>query len=429
MFEAIKQLFATKESAAGRVIFRGTRHAQWSKRNYKAFAEEGYQKNNVANAAINKIASAVGSTRFMLKDAQGKEISNHPLLDLLRRPNPLQSGSQFLRAVTGFYLVAGNAYIERTIAGGTVRELYPLRSDRMIVIPSDTGLPRGYAYKVGQDQVMWEADPQTGVSDIRHIKAWHPLDDWYGLSPIEAGAYAVDQHNEGMKWLQGLLQNSAAPSGVMRTEGDLSDEQFNRLKAEMDEKYTGGKNAGRPLLLEGGLQWQAMGMSPQQMQIIEAKHSSARDVALSLGVPPQLIGIPGDSTFSNYHEARLAFYEETVIPIMEMIAEELNAWIVPLYGQNLTLEVDLEAIPAIAEKRHKLWDMADKSSDLTINEKRAMKGYEPIDGGDVVLVQSSLVPLDLTSFDILDEPAEPDEQRARDIFALAYGEPVLKAIK
>lgn len=368
----------------------------------------------------------------MLKARNGDEIDTHPLLDLMARPNPMQSGSQFLRAVTGFYLVAGNAYIERTVAGGRPRELWPLRSDRMHVVPSDSGMPRGYVYKVGQDTVSWDADPRTGMSDIRHIKAWNPLDDWYGLSPIEAGAYAVDQHNEGMKWLQGLLQNSAAPSGVLRMDGEFSDEQFNRLKAEMDEKYSGGRNAGRPLLLEGGLEWQAMGMSPQQMQIIEAKHSSARDVALSLGVPPQLIGIPGDSTFANYHEARLAFYEETVIPIMGMIADELNVWLAPAFG-DVRLEVDLEAIPAIAEKRNRLWEMADRSSDLTINEKRAMKGFEPIDGGDVVLVQSSLIPLALASDDDFggggDLPVEPNEQNARTMAALTYGEGAIRAIK
>jgi HK97 family phage portal protein len=426
MFGALGRLWR-KESAAGGVIYRAGRSAQWMPRNYKAFADEGYTKNNVANACVNKIASAVGAARFTARDKSGKEIEGHPLLDLLARPNPMQSGQQFLAAVTGFYLVAGNVYIERTVAGGRPRELWPLRSDRMQVIPGETGMPRGYAYKAGQDRVVWEADPNTGDSDIRHIKAWHPLDDWYGLSPIEAGAYAVDQHNEGMKWLQGLLQNSAAPSGLMLAEGELSDEQFNRLKSEIDEKHSGGRNAGRPLLLEGGLTWQAMGMSPQQMQIIDAKHSSARDVALALGVPPQLVGIPGDSTFANYHEARLAFYEETCIPIMEMVASELTAWLAPAYG-DVRLRVDLEAIPAIAEKRHRLWEMADRSQDLTINEKREMKGYEPIPGGDVVMVQSSLVPLAFAS-DVGLAGDEPENQRARDMYALTYGEPPLRAVK
>jgi len=143
-----------------------------------------------------------------------------------------------------------------------------------------------------------------------------------------------------------------------------------------------------------------MGMSPADMQIIETKYSSARDVALALGVPPQLIGIPGDNTYANYAEARLAFWEDTVIPLIDMIADDWNAWLADAEGINLRPNLDM--IPAIADKRRTLWDMADKATDLTINERRDMKGYEPIQGGDVLLVASSGIPLAMAS-----EPIDP----------------------
>jgi len=154
------------------------------------------------------------------------------------------------------------------------------------------------------------------------------------------------------------------------------------------------------MLLEGGLSWQQMGMSPVDMQIIETKYSSARDVALALGVPPQLIGIPGDNTYANYQEARLAFWEDTVMPLLDLIADDWNAWLAEPAG--VQLRPDLDQIPAIADKRQTLWDMADKATDLTINERRAMKGYEPIEGGDVLLVASSGIPLTMAS-----EPVAP----------------------
>jgi HK97 family phage portal protein len=225
------------------------------------------------------------------------------------------------------------------------------------------------------------------------MKSFNPLDDWYGLSPIEAGAYAVDQNNLAMSWMQALLGNSARPSGAMSVppEQPLTEEQFNRLKTQIDEQYSGARNAGRPMLLEGGLTWQQMGLSPVDMQIIETKYSSARDVALALGVPPQLIGIPGDNTYANYQEARLAFWEDTVIPLIDMIADDWNQWIAQ--PQGIELRPDLDQVPAIADKRRVLWDMADKSPDLTLNERRAMKGYEPVDGGDVILVNSSQIAL------------------------------------
>ncbi|HEY9817108.1 MAG TPA: phage portal protein, partial [Candidatus Obscuribacterales bacterium] len=271
-----------------------------------------------------------------------------------------------------------------------------------------------------------------GLSDIRHLKAFNPLDDWYGMSPLMAGAYAVDQHNESMQWMQSLLQNGAAPSGAMElAEGQLTDDQFNRLKAEIDEKYSGSQNAGRPMLLEGGLKWTQMGLSPVDVAIIETKYSAARDVSLALGVPPLLLNIPGDSTYSNYKEARLAFYEETVIPLVHYIRDELNAWLSPLFD-GVELDIDLDKIPAIAEKRLELWTMADSSTDLTINEKREIKGYDPIDGGDEILVQSSMIPLSMatTPLDLGmsepmdDNPLAPGEERSQltalDLKSLAY---------
>jgi len=206
-----------------------------------------------------------------------------------------------------------------------------------------------------------------------------------------------------MNWMQALLQNSARPSGALtvKDSGTLSDENFNRLKAQIEEQYSGSSNAGRPMLLEGGLDWQQMGLSPTDMGIIEAKFSSARDVALAFGVPPQLLGIPGDNTYSNYAEARLAFWEDTALPLLQMIVNDWNNWLGSLY--SVEIKPDIDSIPAIAEKRLSMWQMADQSQDLTINERRALKGYGPTDGGDTLFVASSQIPLSLAEGDITGE--------------------------
>lgn len=419
-----------KESRTGQVMFTGRRDAQWGlggdQTKAKDYAHEGYQKNVIAYQAINKRADAVAGMKWIVRAPNGDEIQDHPLLRLIERPNPMQSGSEFMRALVGFYSISGNSYLERVMVGAQPRELYALRPDRMAVKPSQTGMPAGYRFQIGQSHVDFDADPRTGKSDVRHLKTFNPLDDWYGMSPLMAGAYAVDQHNEAMTWMQALLQNGASPSGAMElSEGELTDDQFNRLKSEIDEKYAGSQNAGRPMLLEGGLKWTQMGLSPVDVAIIETKYSAARDVSLALGVPPLLLNIPGDSTYSNYKEARLAFYEETVIPLAHYIRDELNAWLSPLFG-NVELDIDLDQIPAIAEKRMELWSMADQATDLTINEKRAMKGYEEIDGGDQILVQSSLIPLSMAVEPISLPPEQdnempPEDMTADDVKALAYG--------
>jgi len=403
------KLFAAKQSAIGGAIVMTPGQAIWSERDFKQFADEAYRKNVIAYQAINKIADAAASIRWLVFRGE-TELTDHPLLQLINNPNPMQSGDVYMRQKVSYLMIAGNAYEERVKIGGQPREIYQLRPDRMKIIPGSTGNPQAYVYSVNNQKITFPVDPGTLDSDVRHLKLFNPTHDWYGLSPVEAASYAIDQHNEAMAWMQALLQNSARPSGALTTKDgqELSAEAFHRLKAQVEEQYSGARNAGRPMLLEGGLAWQQMGLSPADMGVIEAKLSAARDIALAFGVPPMLLGIPGDNTYSNYHEARLAFWEDTVQPLVDMIAGDWNAWLAEPFG--VELRPDMDQVPAIVEKRNTLWQMADASQDLTINERRAMKGYEPIAGGDVLLVPSSQISLGMAT-----EPLEAD------LKALAYG--------
>lgn len=389
----------------------------WSPRNYEAFSREAYSKNVVAYQCINRIADALSSVHLGIYRGD-TELTEHPLAALLARPNPLQSYGDYMRAKVGFLLLAGNGYEERVTVGGKPRELYQLRPDRMKITPTNTGVPAAYVYTVNQNSITFPVEPRTLACDVRHIRMFNPLNDWYGMSPVEAGAYAIDQNTESMKWMQALLQNSARPSGALTVKdgGTLAPEQFNRLKAQVEEQYQGSTNAGRPMLLEGGLDWVQMGLSPTDMGILETKYASARDIALAFGVPPLMLGIKGDNTFSNYAEARLAFWEDTVLPLLDMIVTDWNAWLGE--PQGVEIKPDVDAIPAIAEKRLKMWEMANASTDLTINERRQLKGYGPIEGGDVVLVASSQIPLSEASMppDPASQPLDPATVKA-----LAYG--------
>jgi HK97 family phage portal protein len=391
----------------------------WSERNYRQFADEAYRKNVIAYQAINRIADAVASVSWVaFRGAQ--ELTTHPVLDLIARPNPRQSGSAYLREKVGYLLISGNGYEERVTVGSTARELYQLRPDRMQIIPSASGEPLAYEYTVSGKRVRFDALPAGGF-DLRHLKMFNPTDDWYGLSPVEAGSYSIDQHSEAQAWLVALLQNSARPSGALTLGADatLSDDQFNRLKAQMEAQYSGSMNAGRPMLLEGGLTWEQMGLGPQDMGIIEAKDSASRDIALAFGVPPQMLGIPGDNTYSNYQEARLAFWEDTVIPLVDLIAEDWTAFL----GEPAGVEIraDYDQIPAIAEKRATLWTMADSSTDLTINERREMKGYGKIPGGDVLLIAPGSIPIEMAGAAPEAQPAPPEAPTDEQLKAIAYG--------
>jgi HK97 family phage portal protein len=226
---------------------------------------------------------------------------------------------------------------------------------------------------------------------------FHPLNDHYGLSPLEPAATGIDLHNASGAWNKALLDNSACPSGALvytAKDGQLSPEQYDRLKAELEESFQGAKNAGRPLLLEGALDWKAMAFSPKDMDFIAAKHVAAREVALALGVPPMLLAIPGDNTYSNYAEANRSFWRQTVLPLVNRTAKALSGWLAPGFAGSrsnamsdesaLELRPDLDAVEALSTEREALWERVRRSDFLTVNEKRAAVGYGALDGGDTI---------------------------------------------
>ena len=407
------RLFERKQSSVASLFVQNPGQPVWSGRDYKAFADEGYRRNVVAYQAINRVAEAAASVRWTVWRGD-TEVTEGPLVDLLATPNPQQGQAEYIQAKTAFLMISGNEYEETITVRQQPREIYTLRPDRVKIIPGGNGYPQAYRYEVTAGKFRdFDVDPLTGKSELIHTRLFNPLDDWYGMSPVEAGAYGIDQHNESMAMMQALLQNSARPSGALKSEGDLSDENYNRLKAQLEEQYQGSRNAGRPMLLEGGLEWVQMGMSPRDMEILQTKYSSARDVSLAFGVPPQLMGIPGDNTYSNYQEARLAFWEDTVVPQVERMADGWTRSLGEAFG-GLEIRADYDHVPAIAEKRRAMWDMADKSQDLTINERRELKGFEPIPGGNVVLVGINQIGL---GENVDDNDGLPEE----DLKALAYG--------
>jgi len=258
----------------------------------------------------------------------------------------------------------------------------------MQVVPGGGGVPEAYVYTLEGRAVRIPVDPLNGKSRILHIRTFHPLHDWYGMSPIEAAAHAIDQHNAVAGHNLALLQNGGRPSGALQVNAGkdeiLSEEQRGRLRQELKEAYEASRNAGRILVLEGNCEWKEMGFSPKDLDFIEGKNLSAREIAQVYGAPPMLVGVPGDATFSNYREARYHLWEDTILPYLEMIKNELNHWLVPLYEDSLSLDYDTESIPALAPKREALWGKIEKASFLTLNEKRELVGYPPLPDGNVI---------------------------------------------
>ncbi|HWK97677.1 MAG TPA: phage portal protein [Pseudolabrys sp.] len=390
MLDTLKRLLRPTEQKASRaarlIALESGGRARWTPRDYAALTREGYTRNAIVHRSVRLTAEAVGSLSFVLYDG-AHELTEHPLLDVLARPNPRQDGASFLEAIAAHLMLSGNAYVEAVSVEGAPRELYALRPDRVKVVPGPDGWPAAFDYTVAGNTVRFVQD--GAVPPILHLTLFNPLDDYYGLSPLDAAATAVDTHNSATAWNKALLDNAARPSGALLYSGAegavLNDAQFERLKEQLDRDYQGAVNAGRPMLLEGGLDWKAMSLSPKDMDFMEAKNAAAREIALAFGVPPMLLAIPGDNTYSNYTEANRVFWRGSVLPLASRIGAALAQWLSPGFGARaLTLGVDTDRIEALNADRAALWERVTKAPFLTVNEKRAATGYGALEGGDVV---------------------------------------------
>ena len=208
------------------------------------------------------------------------------------------------------------------------------------------------------------------------MKGFHPTDDHYGAGCLAAAAPAVAIHNAASEWNRALLANAARPSGALVYDSDdaagLSAEQFDRLKAELASAFQGQGNAGRPMLLEGGLDWKAMSLSPADMDFATLKAAAARDIALGFGVPPMLLGLPGDNTYANYREANRALWRLTLLPLLSKILKGLQAGMSDWFTEAPS--VDLDRVPALSEDREKLWSQVTAADFLEADEKRELLG-------------------------------------------------------
>jgi HK97 family phage portal protein len=422
ILDDLKKIFTRniKTKQAPVTVYNNVGYSTPKRDSFIQYAEEGYQENAVVYKCVNEIANGASSVKFDVFDEETK-LDNHPLINLLERPNPLQAGNEFFQSLYAYLLLSGNSYVLRTGADNQPpKELHLLRPDRIKIEPSNTTIPKSYQYELsGQVVASYPVDSETGASEIKHFKLWNPTDDYYGLSPIRAASVDIDQHNYSAKHNVNLLMNGARPSGAIvfrpRDEAgmnvQLTESQRQQLISDLELRFQGTNNSGRAMLLEGDFDWKEMGLSPKDMDFLQLKNMSARDIAMCFGVPSQLVGIPDAQTYSNVQEARLALYEETIIPLIRRVESDLNEYLAPYYGERLRIQYDIDSIPAMAERRRRIYEnvtVAVREGIISRNEARDRLGLEPITGGDEVYISANLFPLGEPEESNLEDDSEKD---------------------
>ncbi|WP_321491266.1 phage portal protein [uncultured Hyphomonas sp.] len=344
----------------------------WGGRDGGALTRDGYLRNAVAYRCVRMVAEAAASVPLVT--------AHEAAARLIRKPAPDVAGPAFLEGVYTQLQLHGNAFIEavrlpdmpdmeRREEEG-VAALYPLQPGRVRPISDGRGWAERWAVRERKGERILPREA------VLHLKLFHPQDDILGLPALAPARRALDLHNASADWAKSLIDNSAKPSGALiwSGHGRMPPEQFDRLKQDLDALYSGAANAGRPLLLEGGLDWRPMSLSPADMDFLEARNSAAREIALALGVPPQLLGIPGDNTYANYKEANLAFWRMTVLPLAEKMAASLSIWLDEPLGGDVEVRCDLDRVPALSAEREALWARLEAASFMTPDEKRKLAG-------------------------------------------------------
>lgn len=357
------------KSAASMIALAQLPGTVWGRTDAGSLIKDGFAGNAVVYRCVRMIAEAAASIPL--------RSSNSFVADLIKKPSPEEGGRCLIERLYTDLQITGNAWAVAVTIDEEVgpQGLYALKADCVRVMSNKQGGVTGYAVRtsageqiIGRDNDSW--------SSVLHLKIYHPNDPHYGLSPLVAARKALDLHNGSAGWAKALLDNSARPSGALMYGKDgarLTDEQFERLKEELTREHGGAANAGRPLLLEGGLEWKPMSLTPAEMDFQETRHAAAREIALAFGVPPMLLGIPGDNTYATYKEAHSAFWRLTILPLVIRTADAMAVWLGGRFD-DVEIKPDLEQVPALADERAAAWTRISNAAFLSDTEKREMLG-------------------------------------------------------
>lgn len=381
-FKSLKTDFMTKATAVHSAIYASQFNTpQWGSARYDRLAKEGHNANVWVYACINAIATSSADIPLLLYERKGKEkveIDEHPLLDLLKKPNEFQSGRELREEWARYLLLSGRSFIEKTQGFSNIAELWALRPDWIAPVPSTQDMIGGYLFRADGG-----VEKQLRADQVMMWRLFDPLSSLDGRSPLQVASKIIDMDASANDWNKALLDNGGSPPGVITTTSTLDDTTFARMTSQIRKMFGGRRNVGKFPLLEGGLTYQSTGLSPKDIMFKDLKLMNRIEICAAFNVPPEIVGDGQNKTYSNYQEARSSFYEETVLPFAGKFIDMLNTQLVPLFGPNLTLEINLDQVEALQENTDSKWKRITEAVDkgiLTPDEGRYELGYGPKKG-------------------------------------------------
>jgi HK97 family phage portal protein len=383
----------------------GTGTPQWHTVDFTAWAEEGFAENSLIYSAIMyKVRSKMSAPlRAYGGDPRAPEelAPDHPLSRLVARPNPHQSGIEF-NALAEVYFNLGNFYglLVRPQAGGLPERMYCLRPDRVYVVPAQGDDPweRSVA-GVPEGESIYNALPVL-AEDMMHVKLPNPSDPLEGLGegqPPVCIARSADVDNEVTRFLKIFFENGAMMQGILKYDIPLDDDSVAMVKERWKQMYGGVDNWTEIGVLDQAGSYQRIGLNFDEMGFDAVDERNESRILGPLGVPPILIGTRtglARSTYSNYAEARRAYWEDTAIPEQTLFQVEYQYYLQTDDGGFVRYDRSgvpalQQDVPALADAAHKMWTMG-VPAQQAFNTVGLQVGEVP--GGDVAWLPMTLMP-------------------------------------
>jgi HK97 family phage portal protein len=414
----------------------------WNPENDRSYIDEGYRKNATVYSLVNIITKAATTIPFQVYEKQSEndlkrykaltsgtldsstmyqakmlqknalvEVKDTALHQLLDRPNAAQSYNSWLTELIAFGKLTGNRYVygigpDNGPNQGKYTELYILPSQVVEIVSN------GIMQPVKEYRIEYNGNYSMDADCVLHIKDFNPYYDGtgshlYGQSPLRAGLRSLTTNNEAVTTGVKYLQNQTARGVLMSEEGDLNEVQAQQLKDKFRQQYQGSNNGGDVIITPKKLSWVNFGLNASDVSLIEQYNASIKDICNIFNVPVQLLNNTEASTYNNMKEAKKALYQNAVIPELVKLRDELNRWLVPMYGDNLYLDFDFTAVPELQEENDKVVQQLSSAWWITPNEKRAVMNYgkdEDTPAMDDYYIPSNLLPVSNQDIEI-PEPA------------------------
>jgi len=336
------------------------------------------------------------------------KVENSVIEQLLLNPNDYQNTAEQNYDIDGYKLLTGNSYLYH-IGVGSTHELHTLPAPCVDIKVSGTPFSPQLEYKVNYLQ-----NTLPGV-DVLHFKKWNPIlsgqsptKQFKGLSPLQSCRLLLGRYKNA-DLTQGFQFENMGPGGMItgatNTADGLTTEQAQTIQDRFKQQHQGIHKAGDILVTPSALTWTAFGLSAVDLNILASKTEMVNELCNVYQYPSDLMG--GDKKYNNFAEARKAVITDCVIPLVEARKGVYNKFIKDVLGESVIIEYDYTIFPEMQSDLLKQSQVAATSNWLTLDEKRSLMGYEPLQESERknVLIPSGLSTLEdlYTTDDTIDE--------------------------